>query len=180
MGQVYLAQLGCELLPEIREISLYCLVGTSSRDKVRRPPWRWAKTTVREFGAQDGSSPPASWMASPPCAGTTHIHIGAAALAQNQCHMPAIRRRGSAGVQAGKSGHRPPVASVQIMIKNVRIASLIGRVIKRQTSRHPAWGGHDRAVAGDRLRAKPVEIGDIDFTARAALVLEGDLGLGNP
>src|SRR5258705_12291679 len=64
----YLAQLGCdcELLPENREISLFCLVFTSRRDNTRRPPWRLAKITVREFGAHEGSSPLTSGMASPP------------------------------------------------------------------------------------------------------------------
>ena len=58
--RAYRAQLGCELLPEILATSLTCFVGTSSTDKTR--PWlaRRANTTVREFGAHDGSSPSAS------------------------------------------------------------------------------------------------------------------------
>src|SRR6266436_9390221 len=69
----YLAQLGCELLPEIRETSLTCFVGTSSSDRFRPPAVRRAKTTVRELGAQHGSSPGTNSTTGPPCGGTTQI-----------------------------------------------------------------------------------------------------------
>src|SRR5215471_19191886 len=69
-GVGYLAQLGCELFPdETRGTSLYCFVGTSSRDNTRRSPSRRVQTNVREFGDHDGSSPDISTVASPPFAG---------------------------------------------------------------------------------------------------------------
>src|SRR4051812_27011837 len=72
----YLAQFGCdcESVPEIRETSLVCFVGTSTRESTYLPsPERRAQIKVRELGLQDGSSPSTSVVASPPSAGTTQI-----------------------------------------------------------------------------------------------------------
>src|ERR1041385_1478480 len=95
----YFAQLGCdcELLPEIRETSLYCFVGTSSRDNVRRPPARCVNTSVREFGDHDGSSPATSVVASPPSAFTTQMEKSRPCDV-NAIHFPSGDQSGSVGL----------------------------------------------------------------------------------
>ena len=97
-GKGYFAQLGCELLPEIRETSFVCFVGTSSKERVRRPPWRRAKTTVREFDAHDGSSPLTSTVAVPPDAGTTQ-RSNPPICAVNTIHLPSGDQSGSEGFE---------------------------------------------------------------------------------
>src|SRR5665213_4002569 len=69
----YLAHEGSEQFPESCLISLTCLVGTSSKHRVRLLFARRQKTIVRELGAQHGSSPGTNLCASPPSAGTTQI-----------------------------------------------------------------------------------------------------------
>src|SRR5438093_256475 len=96
-NRAYLAQLGCELLPEFRETSLVCFVGTSIRARPRRPPWRRAKMTVREFGAQDGSSPLPSWITVPPCDGTTQSSKPGI-CAVKTIHLPSGDQSGSVGL----------------------------------------------------------------------------------
>src|SRR5213596_3240388 len=97
-GKGYFAQLGCELLPEIRETSFVCFVGTSSKERVRRLPERRTSTTVREFGAQDGSSPFTSTVAVPPVAGTTQIS-NPPICAVNTIHLPSGDQSGSQGFE---------------------------------------------------------------------------------
>src|SRR5215471_2610649 len=95
----YRAQLGCdcELVPEDREISFTCLVGTSRRDKTLCPPWRRVKTSVRELGAQLGSSPSTSTVAVPPPAGTTQIWKFRY-IVVNAIHLPSGDQSGSVGL----------------------------------------------------------------------------------
>ena len=60
------------------------------------PPPRRAKTTVREFGAQDGSSPLTSGVAVPPSAGTTQISKPPI-CAVKTIHFPSGDQSGSEG-----------------------------------------------------------------------------------
>src|SRR5437660_7261697 len=96
----YLAQLGCdcELLPENRETSFVCFVGTSSSERVRPPPLRRARITVREFGAQDGSSPATNSTTLPPCDGTTQISKPPI-IAVNTINLPSGDQSGSVGLR---------------------------------------------------------------------------------
>ena len=98
----YLAQLGCELLPEIRATSLTCFVGTSSTESTRPLAVRRAKITVRELGAQDGSSPLTNNVAVPPCAGTTQISKPFI-IAVKTIHLSSGDQSGSVGLET------PPV-----------------------------------------------------------------------
>src|SRR5260370_16967974 len=103
----YLAQLGCdcELIPEARETSLTCFVGTSSSDSTRLPPWRRVKITVREFDAQHGSSPLTRSIACPPCDGTTQISKPPI-CAVNTIHLPS-------GDQSASVGFTTPVVEMR-------------------------------------------------------------------
>src|SRR5688572_13904357 len=92
------AQLGCELLPESREISFVCFVGTSSKERVYRPPPRRAYTTVRELGDQEGSSPSTNTVADPPVAGTTQTEKPPI-CAVNTIHFPSGDQSGSEGLE---------------------------------------------------------------------------------
>src|ERR1700683_3863285 len=69
----HLAQEGSEQFPESCLTSLTCLVGTSSKHRVRLLFDRRQKTIVRELGAQHGSSPDVNFSASPPSASATQI-----------------------------------------------------------------------------------------------------------
>ena len=104
-GRIYFAQLGCELLPEIRETSFVCFVGTSSKERLRRLPWRCTNTTVREFGAHDGSSPLTSTVAVPPAAGTTQSS-NPPICAVNTIHLPS-------GDQSGSEGFATPAVEMR-------------------------------------------------------------------
>jgi hypothetical protein len=114
--EVYLAQLGCELLellPETRAASLTCFVGTSSKDNWRFPPLpRLTNTNVREFGDQLGSSPSTSGVADPPDDGTTQI-LKLPICAVNAIHFPSGDQSGSDGLEMPLVGMRsicPPFA----------------------------------------------------------------------
>src|SRR6185295_8190075 len=96
LRRAYFAQLGCELLPEIREISFVCFVGTSSKDTRRPPPPRRAYPTVREFGAHDGSSPSTRTSAFPPAAGTTQM-LNERPMDVNTICLPSGDQSGSVG-----------------------------------------------------------------------------------
>ena len=93
------------MLPEIRETSLTCFVGTSSKERRRLPPLRRAKTTVLEFGDHDGSSPLTSTVAVPPDAGTTQISKPPI-CAVNTIHFQSGDQSGSEGFETPEVGMR--------------------------------------------------------------------------
>ena len=103
--QSYLAQLGCDLLPEIWAVSLTRLVGTSSKDRVRLLPFLRVKMTVREFGAQEGSSPETSACTEPPWTGTTQMVNPARGCDVKTMFFPSGDQSGSLGLGS------PPVFS---------------------------------------------------------------------
>src|SRR5262249_3488418 len=104
------------LLPEIREISFVCFVGTSSKDKRRPPPVRRAYTTVRELGDHEGSSPSVSGIAVPPLAGTTQI-LKERPMDVNTICLPSGDQSGSVGLETPLVGMRtgapPPAGTFQ-------------------------------------------------------------------
>ena len=70
----YLVQAAWEQLPgKLRGRVFTRLVGTSSTDKTRFLLDRLVNTSVRELGAQEGSSPVASTSTFPPAGGTMQI-----------------------------------------------------------------------------------------------------------
>src|SRR6478609_7212375 len=111
----HFAQLGCELFPEIREIVLVCFVGTSSKESCFPPrPSRRAYTTVREFGAQEGSSPSTSTVAEPPVDATTHTSKPPRRCCVNTIHLLSCDHSGSVGFETPveiRVGF-PPVAGI--------------------------------------------------------------------
>ena len=72
----------------------------------------------------------------------------------------------------------PALAGGKVVIKNVRVAELVGSVVQRQPARHPRRArpqSHCRVVDG--LRVVAVEIGNVNFAgAVGPLRLERDLG----
>ena len=89
-------------------------------------------------------------------------------LAQNHRHLRAVRRNRRAGVQAGITRDHAPLAARQAVIKNIRIAARVARVINRHPARHPRRLGHNRVVLRDRLRVEAVKIRDVNFARAAA------------
>ena len=72
--RLYLVQAAWEQLPgNLRGRVFTRLVGTSSTDKTRFLLDRLVNTSVRELGAQEGSSPVASTSTFPPAGGTMQI-----------------------------------------------------------------------------------------------------------
>src|SRR5688572_5624871 len=106
--QSYLAQLGCDLLPEIWAVSFTRLVGTSSKDSTRLLPLLRVKMTVREFCAQEGSSPLAKTVAVPPSAGTVQM------LKSPICDVKTIIL--PSGDQSGSLGLETPAVRSSVII----------------------------------------------------------------
>src|SRR5215472_6101789 len=97
----------------MRETSLYCLVGTSSRDNTRPPPpSRRVYTSVRELGDHDGSSPGTNSVTWPPPAGTTQISKFPICDVK-AIHLPSGDQLGLVGFstpRVGTTSRWPPVA----------------------------------------------------------------------
>ncbi len=84
------------------------------------------------------------------------------------------------GVQAGKPGDDAALAGRKVVVKNVRVARLIRRVINREPAGHPRRRGDNRVVMRDGLRVVAVEIRNVNFAvAGRCLRLERDLGLAD-
>ena len=65
------------------------------------------------------------------------------------------------------------------MIKNVRMIELVGSVIQSHLPRRPTRRGHQGVVLGDGLRVVGIEVGDVDFAARASDIFESDFRPGD-
>src|SRR5262245_3973822 len=92
-------------------MSFHCFVNTSS--KARRPASCRAKTSVREFGDQDGSSPATNFITSPPFAGITQMSKPPPHWEVKAIHCPSGDQSGSVGFETPEEGMRstgPPEA----------------------------------------------------------------------
>jgi hypothetical protein len=77
----------------------------SSKASTRRPPDLRAKTTVREFGPHDGSSPPVNTVAVPPPDGTTQM-LKSLICDVKMIHLPS-------GDQSGSDGFETPAVEMR-------------------------------------------------------------------
>ena len=92
------------------------LVGTSSTDKKRFPPERRVNMSVRELGAQEGSSPVASTSAFPPPGGTMQIsNTPPPRMVVKAIALPSGDQSGSVALKTpmvGISDIAPPLAGI--------------------------------------------------------------------
>src|SRR5213593_632918 len=113
----HFAQLGCELLSRIRVRRFTVFVGTSSKDNSLEWSSPRQNINARELGAQEGSSPGTSSMASPPAAGTMNS-VNPRTCAVNAIHLPSGDQSGSVapGANVVRNGTgEPPEAEAEIL-----------------------------------------------------------------
>ena len=110
MPSFYFVQAAWEQLPgKLRGRVLTRLVGTSSTDKTRFPRDRLVKMSVREFGAQEGSSPVASTSTFPPPGGTMQISN----TPPPRCVVKTIAR--PSGDQSGSVALKAPMVRIRVI-----------------------------------------------------------------
>src|SRR5215813_3624756 len=91
----------------------------------------------------------------------------------------AVRRHRSAGIEAGIVRNRFALAGREVMLKDVRIAELVGGVIKHELSRGPTRCGDNGFILGNALVIVTVEIGNINFAGWTGIHFESDPGLSD-
>ena len=108
--------------------------------------------------------------------GVANINVRASVFAQDERHPSAVRRRRRARVHAWIARKRPPGAALQIVHINIRVAGLVGRIIKDAPAGHPGGIAANGVVLGHLDGPMTVVIGDVEFAVLSIFNFESNLG----